>query len=118
MIINNNVDDILDDILKINNVLTTTISSYEGLVIKKIGVEVIHRKKLTVEIAKIAKSIREHLPKQLKHGITLSVYFDKFDLLIVFFENFIISVLCDRDVNMGFLKIKMRKIIPLIKSSL
>lgn len=118
MIANKKVEEALYEILEIDNVISITISSYEGLVIFEKGMETVNKKKLIVEIAKIAKSIQVHLPHQIKEGIILCIYYEKYELLIGFFENFIISSLCERNVNMGFLKIKMKKIISQIKISL
>jgi len=112
------VKNALDEILKIDRVLAVTISSYEGLVVFEKGVEAVNKKKLSVEIAKIAKNIKSHLSTEVKEGIILCIYYEKYELFIGFFENFIISSLCDTNVNMGFLKIKMRKIIPQIQTSL
>lgn len=118
MIANKSVEEAIDEILKIDSVLAITISSYEGLIIYEKGMEAVNRKKLSVEIAKIARSIQVHLPHQIDEGIILCIYYEKYELLIGFFENFIISSLCERNVNMGSLKIKMRKIIHQIRVSL
>ena len=117
LIIDKGVEKILDEILKISKVLAVTISSYEGLVIFEKGVEAIDKRKLSVEIAKIAKSVKKHLPSQIKEGISLYVYYEKYELIMVFLENSIFSSLCEKNVNMGFLKIKMKKVIPQIKIS-
>ncbi|MCK4234457.1 hypothetical protein KAU34_06865 [candidate division WOR-3 bacterium] len=118
MFINENVEKVLDEVLRINNVLSITISSYEGLIVFEKGIEAVNRKKLGVEIAKVAKSVKSNLPNQIEKGIILCIYYEKYEVLIGFFENFIVSTLCKRNVNMGFLKIKMRKIIPKIKTYL
>jgi predicted regulator of Ras-like GTPase activity (Roadblock/LC7/MglB family) len=118
MIVNENVERALSEILSINKVLSVVISSYDGLVVYDKGMEAVNRKKLSVEIAKVAKSVKTNLPANIKEGIILCVYYGKYELVIGFFDAFIISSLCDRNVNMGFLKIKMRSVIPKIKGSL
>lgn len=118
MIGDEDIEKTLDEILEIDRVFSVIISSYEGLIILEKGLETVNKKKLSVEIAKIAKNVKTHLPTQLKEGIILCIYYEKYKLLISFFENFIISSLCDRNVNMGFLRIKMRDIIPQIKTFL
>jgi hypothetical protein len=118
VIINRAVAEVLDRILKIDKVLSIIVSSYEGLLIFEKGVEAVNRKQLSVEVAKIAKSIQVHLPTQIKEGIMLSIYYQKYEMVIGFFEKFIVSSLCERNVNMGVLKIKMRKVIPQLQESL
>jgi len=117
LIIDKEVEKTLDEILKIAKVLAVTISSYEGLVIFEKGVEAVDKQKLSVEIARIAKSVKKHLSSQVKEGINLYVYYEKFELIMFFLENSIFSSLCEENVNMGSLKIKMNKVIPQIKTS-
>jgi hypothetical protein len=118
VVINRAVAEVLDGILKIDRVLSIIVSSYEGLLIFEKGVEAVNRKRLSVEVAKIAKAIQIHLPTQVKEGIMLSIYYQKYEMVIGFFENFIVSSLCERNVNMGVLKIKMRKVIPQLQTAI
>ncbi len=118
MVINRTVAEVLDGILKIDKVLSIIVSSYEGLLIFEKGVEAVNRKRLSVEVAKIAKSIQQHLPKQVEEGIMLSIYYEKYEMVIGFFEKFIVSALCERSVNMGVLKIRMRKVIPQLQAAI
>ena len=110
MVINRAVANVLDSILKIDKVLSIIVSSYEGLLIFEKGVEAVNRKRFSVEVAKIAKSIKVYLPTQVEEGIVLSIYYQKYEMVIGFFEKFIVSSLCERNVNMGVLKIKMKKV--------
>lgn len=118
MVINRAVAEVLDGILKIDRVLSIIVSSYEGLLIFEKGVEAVNRKGLSVEVAKIAKSIQVHLPSHVKEGIVLSIYYEKYEMVIGFFEKFIVSSLCERNVNMGALKIKMKKVIPQLQEEI
>jgi predicted regulator of Ras-like GTPase activity (Roadblock/LC7/MglB family) len=118
VVIDRAVASALDSILKIDRVLSIVISSYDGLLIFEKGVEAVNRKKFSVEVAKVAKTIKVHLPTHVKEGIMLSIYYQKYEVVIGFFEKFIVSSLCDRNVNMGVLKIKMRKIIPQLQVAL
>jgi predicted regulator of Ras-like GTPase activity (Roadblock/LC7/MglB family) len=116
--IDKDIQNSLNELLGNNKVIAITISSYEGLLIYRKGIETVDKKQLSVEIAKIAKSVQTNLPTQIKSGIILCIYYDKYELLIGFFKNFIISFLCETKVNMGFLKIKIRELVPKILASL
>ncbi len=118
MVINRAVANVLDSILKIDKVLSIIVSSYEGLLIFEKGVEAVNRKRFSVEVAKIAKSIKVYLPTQVEEGIVLSIYYQKYEMVIGFFEKFIVSSLCERNVNMGVLKIKMKKVIPQLQAAI
>lgn len=108
----------LDKLLGIDKVTAITISSYEGLLIYRKGMETVNKKQLSVEIAKIAKNVQTNLPTQVMGGIVICIYYNKYEMLIGFYKNFIISFLCETKVNLGFLKIKMRALVPKILSSL
>ena len=118
MAVNKNIEKSLDEILLVNGVLAVLISSYDGLIIFDKGIEKINRKKVSVEVAKIAKVIKSHLPEGTKTGITLTIYYKNYNLVISFFEDFVISLLCGNKANMGFLKIKLKNQIPLIRKFL
>ena len=118
MIINKSVAKVLDRILKIDRVLSIIVSSYDGLLIFQKGVEAVNRKRLGVEVAKIAKAIKAQLPTQVKEGVIMSLYYNKFELLIGFYSDFIVSSLCERNVNMGVLKIRIKSVIPQLESAL
>ena len=118
MFLNKKLDTAIEEILDIDKLLAVSISTYDGLIIFEKGAGMLNGRKFSVEMAKIAKSVKSNLPNQTKKGIISSIYFEKNELLIGFMENFIISSLCERNVNMGILKIRMKEIIPQIEAFL